>query len=223
MSISSIGGGASQVWHHRESKAQQASSTNGAGGAQGPRRESFPGLPPDAGSSPEGASKSTGMGTGGSNGISRPASKLIADVNSLLISLQAGNTATGAAPAAGTGAASGNGTASAAGSSTASSSPAGGLSQDQLAGLSTVLDDLGKVHGGGHNHHGRGAPASGSQPAAADGTSAAAIPGAGGASPAQQASGSSPSDLLTQLAKALSAYGTGQASATSQPGTVVAA
>jgi hypothetical protein len=229
MSISSIGSNASQVWQpHRESRTQQASSTNGT---QGSRRGSFPGLPPDAGSSPDGTSASTGIsaGTSGNKGISGSASKLIADVNSLLISLQAGNTATNAAPAAGnagtassaaTGAAAADATAS---SSTAGSSSTGSLSQDQLAGLSTVLNDLGKVHGGGHHHHGHGASPSGSQPTDAGGTAAAATSGASAASPSQQASGSTPSDLLAQLAKALSAYGTGQASATSQPGTVIAA
>lgn len=231
MSISSVGSGASQVWHHhRESKTQQASGMDSAGGAQEPRRGSFPSLPPPAGSSPGGTGASTGAGTGGSNGIGGPASKLIADVNSLLISLQAGTAATGAAPPAGstgtaaaTGAVSGDATASAASSGTAGSSPAGSLSQDQLAGLSTVLNDLSKVHGGGRHHHGHGTPPSGSQSAEAGGTAAAAIPGAGAASPAPPASGLSPSDLLAQLGKALSAYGTSQASATSLPGTLIAA
>lgn len=228
MSISSIGSGASQVWQHqKESRTQQAGSTSGAGGAQGPRRGSFPSLPPDAGSSSDGM----GTSTGGNNGISGSASKLIADVKSLLISLQAGNTPTGAATGAtssagtadGTGAASGNGTASAASSDTASNSPTGSLSQDQLTGLSSVLKDLGKVHGGGHHHHQHGAPPSGSQSADAGGTGAAAATSASGASASQQASGSTASDLLAQLGKALSAYGTSQASATSQPGMLIAA
>jgi hypothetical protein len=229
MSISSIGSDASQVWQHqRESRTQKAGSTDGTGAGQKPSRGSFPSLPPDADSSLDGTGTSTG--TSGNNSISGSASKLIADVKSLLISLQAGNTPTGAAPGAssaatatGTGAASGDGTASAASSGTAGSSPTGSLSQDQLTGLSSVLNDLGKVHGGGHHHHPHGAPPSGSQSADAGGTGAAAAPSASGASASQPASGSTASDLLAQLGKALSAYGTGQASATSQPGTVIAA
>lgn len=235
MSISSIGGDASQVWQHRrESRTQQAGSTDGAGAAQGPRRGSFPSLPPDADSSLDGTGTSTtrrtGTGTGTNNGISGSASKLIADVKSLLISLQAGNTPAGAATgassagtAAGTGAASGDGTASAASSGTAGSSPTGSLSQEQLTGLSSVLNDLGKVHGGGHHHHPHGAPPSGTQSADADGTGATATPGASGASAPQLAPGSTASDLIAQLGKALNAYGMGQASATSQPGMLIAA
>ena len=233
MSIGSIGSNASQVWHHqKESKTQQASSTNGTGSAQASRRGSFPDVQADAASSPASTGASTGTGTSGSKGISGPASKLIADVNSLLISLQAGNTATNAAPAAGnagtassaaTGAASADATAAAASSSTAGSSSTGSLSQDQLAGLSTVLNDLGKVRGGGGHHHGHGGPSSGAQSANAGGTGAAAIPDASAASPAPPASGSTSSDLLAQLGKALSAYGTSQASATSLPSTLIAA
>lgn len=228
MSISSIGSDASQVWQHqREGRAQKAGSADGTGAIQKPSRGSFPSLPPVADSSLDGTGTSTG--TSGNNGISGSASKLIADVKSLLISLQAGNTATGAAPAAGsastaagTGSAVGDGTTSAASSATASSSATGSLSQDQLAGLSTVLNDLSKVHGGGH-HHGHGAPPSGSQSADAGGTGAAAISGANAASPAPPESGSTPSNLLAQLGKALSAYVTSQASATSQPSTLIAA
>ncbi len=233
MSISSIGSDASQVWQHqRESRTQKAGSADGTGATQKPSRGSFPSLPPVADSSLDGTGTSTGTSTStsGNNGISGSASKLIADVKSLLISLQAGNTPTGAAPgasstgtAAGTGAASGDGTASAASSSTTGSSSTSSLSQDQLTGLSSVLKDLGKVHGGGHHHHQHGAPPSGSQSADAGGTGAAAATSASGASASQQASGSTASDLLARLGKALSAYGTGQASATSQPSMLIAA
>ncbi len=229
MSISSIGSDASQVWQHqRESRTQKAGSADGTGATQKPSRGSFPSLPPDADSNLDGTGTSTG--TSGNNGISGSASKLIADVKSLLISLQAGNTLTGAAPgasstgtAAGTGAASGDGTASAASSGTTGISSTSSLSQDQLTGLSSVLNDLGKVHGGGHHHHQHGAPPSGSQSADAGGTGAAAATNASGTSASQQASGSTASDLLAQLGKALSAYGTGQTSATSQPGMLIAA
>ena len=243
MSISSVGSNASQIWQQQRgmrAQAQQASSTNAASATKGLGRGSFPGVPGDADGDSDGTSVSksanTGTGTGGNSGISGTASKLIADVNSLLLSLQAGNSATGATPAAssagtassaatatGTGATSAAATTSAASSGTTSSATVGSLSQDQLAGVSTVLSDLSKVHGGSHHHHGHGAPPSGAQSADASGTSAAAIPGASTASPVPPASGSSPSDLLAQLGKALSAYGTSQASATSQPSTLLAA
>ena len=183
MSIGPIGSNASQLWQLlKESRTNPSGSTAQAAFAP----------PPGNGTAAPG---------GTTTGTSNAAAKVIADVKSLLLSLQDSGTASPGATSPGTSTGAG-----ASGTATASPAP-----MDVASSLQSLFSDLAKV-GGRHGHHGHGGPSPSGQASA---TGAATTPASSGEQ--------SRNGLFDEIAKMLKAYSASSSTSASQAATSISA